>query len=345
MATPVRTLSVVCPAYEEQDVLAAFHAELAAVLDRLSPGYQVEILYVDDGSRDGTLEVMRRLAGCDPRVRYLSLSRNFGKESALTAGLEHARGDVVITLDTDLQHPPALISTLLERWHEGNDIVLTLRQDDPHLSPFKKLTSHAYHALMRRLSDREVCSAASDYRLMSRKAVNALLQLKETHRFLRGMVSWLGFRTVKVGFQVAGRGGGVSKFTLRPLLRLAADGILSFSKVPLRLALVFGLAVLVVGLVYGVIAAAASLLGHPGPGWAYHAILLSLYLLGGCILCGLGVVGEYVGRIYEQVKARPLYFIKEVSPPPAAWHATQPADERRPEGKGFRPPAAGAEAA
>jgi dolichol-phosphate mannosyltransferase len=306
-------LSVVCPAFEEQDVLPAFHAELSAVLARLGDDYEIEIIYVDDGSADQTLAVMRQLAALDGRVRYLSLSRNFGKESALTAGLEHAQGEAVITLDTDLQHPPALIPTLLERWRAGHDIVMTLRQDDPAMGRVKRVASHTFHRLMQWLSDGDVRSAASDYRLMSRRAVDGLLRLGETHRFLRGMVSWLGFRTTTVTFQVASRGGGVSKFTLRPLFRLAVDGMLSFSKLPLRLSLGLGLLLLVVGAGYTAYAVLVSLLGA-GPGWGYHALLISLYLLGGCILCSLGVVGEYVGRVYEQVKGRPLYLLKESSP-------------------------------
>jgi dolichol-phosphate mannosyltransferase len=314
MSSNVCKLSVVCPAFEEQDVLGRFHAELSAVLATLKGEYEIEIIYVDDGSRDGTLAVMRQLAALDRRVRYLSLSRNFGKESALTAGLEHAQGDAVITLDTDLQHPPELIPTLLEHWRAGNDIVMTLRQDDPALGWMKRITSHSFHRMMQWLSGGDVRSAASDYRLMSRKAVDALLRLQETHRFLRGMVSWLGFRTTTVTFQVASRGGGVSKFTLRPLFKLAMDGMLSFSRVPLRLSLLLGMLLLVLGAGYAGFAVLASLLGV-GIGWAYHFLLISLYVLGGCILCALGVVGEYVGRVYEQVKGRPLYLLKESSPP------------------------------
>ncbi len=314
MTSPPRKLSIVCPAYEEKEVLPAFHAELCAVLDTLGPEYSIEIVYVDDGSRDGTLEVLRELAKQDHRARYLSLSRNFGKEAALTAGLEHARGDVVITLDTDLQHPPALIPTLLERWREGHDIVFTLRQDDPQLGPFKRLTSQAFHRLMRWLSDSEVSTDASDYRLMSRKAVDGLLSLRETHRFLRSMVSWLGFPATTVLFQVASRGGGVSKFTLGPLLKLACDGMLSFSKVPLRLSLLAGLVVGLLGPLVGAAALATALLGAPLFPAGVGAILVAVLVVGGLVLCGLGIVGEYVGRIYEEVKGRPLYLLKEALP-------------------------------
>jgi dolichol-phosphate mannosyltransferase len=322
MSAPVK-LSVVCPAFNEEEVLPLFHAELCAVLAPLQRDYEIEIIYVDDGSRDGTLEVLRRLAADDARVRYLSFSRNFGHQAALTAGLEHARGDVVVSMDSDLQHPPALLPTLLEKWREGNDLVLTLRQDDPLLSPFKRLSSRAFYRILRWLSDTEVRAAASDFRLMSRKALDALLRLHETHRFLRGMVNWLGFPTATVSFMPAGRAGGVSKYTLRRMLTLALDGMLSFSKVPLRLALLLGVLVFVLGLGQGAYTLARALFTPAASGTA--VVLTALFLVGGCVLAALGVLGEYVGRIYEQVKGRPHYLLKEASPPaPAAVRSRPP---------------------
>ncbi len=316
MSAPVK-LSVVCPAFNEEEVLPRFHAELCAVLAPLQGEYEAEILYVDDGSRDGTLGVLRELAAGDGRVRYLSFSRNFGHQAALTAGLEHARGNVIVSMDSDLQHPPALLPVLLAKWREGHDLVLTLRQDDPRLSPFKRLSSRAFYRLLRWLSDTEVRAAASDFRLMSRKALDALLQLHETHRFLRGMVNWLGFPTATVPFMPAGRAGGVSKYTLRRMLTLAVDGMLSFSKVPLRLALLLGALLFLLGLIEGTWALAGALFTPPASGTG--AVLTALFLVGGCVLGALGVLGEYVGRIYEQVKGRPHYLLKEASPPaPAA---------------------------
>jgi dolichol-phosphate mannosyltransferase len=314
MASAVCKLSIVCPVYEEEQVLPHFHAELCGVLDALSPGYEIEVLYIDDGSRDGSLAYIRSLSGSDPRVRYLSFSRNFGQQSALTAGMEHACGDVIITLDADLQHPPAVIPELLAKWREGHDIVLTLRADDPRLGWFKRMTSRAFNRVMRWVSETEVRAAASDYRLLTRKAVQALLCLHETHRFLRGMVNWLGFRTATVSFFPALRGAGVTKYTLRRMTALAVDAMLSFSKVPLRLSLVLGALVTTFGAAYGVMTLLRALLGAPPLDWPYHLLLVVVLLLSGCILCGLGIVGEYVGRIYEQVKARPLYLLKEASP-------------------------------
>jgi dolichol-phosphate mannosyltransferase len=307
-------LSIVCPAYEEAEVLPRFHHELCNVLSALEREYDIEVIYVDDGSRDGTLAILRRLAGSDARVHYLSLSRNFGHQAALSAGLEHARGDVVITLDSDLQHPPDLIPVLLAQWKAGHDIVLTLRADDPRLGAFKRLTSHGFYALLRLLSDTEVRAAASDFRLLNRPAVEALLRLPESHRFLRGLVNWIGFRKATVPFAPADRGGGVSKYTVRRMLNFAIDGLLSFSKVPVRLAMLMGAVVLLLGVVFGSYAllhAALAPASAPG-GWG--AVLTAVLVVGGCVLGSVGIVGEYVARVYEQVKGRPVYLLKEASP-------------------------------
>lgn len=315
MAVPRYKLSIVCPAFEEEEVLPRFHAELCAALAPLEGDYDIEILYIDDGSRDGTLAYLRYLTA-DPRIRFLSFSRNFGQQAALTAGMEHARGDVVITLDSDLQHPPSLIPALLEQWRNGHDIVLTFREDDPRLSQFKRLSSRAFNMVMRWLSDTPVSSAASDYRLLSRKAVDALLRLHEKHRFLRGMVNWLGFRTTTVAFHPASRGAGMTKYNLRRMLALAIDAMLSFSKLPLRLSLFLGALCLVLGVGQTLLMLGRALFG--GGLGGYPMLLSALLLVGGAILCSLGIVGEYIGRIYEQVKGRPLYLLKEASPELAA---------------------------
>lgn len=313
MANQLPRLSIVCPAYEEDEVLPLFHRELAAVLAPLEDRFEVEILYVDDGSRDDTLAVIKGLATRDPRIRYLSFSRNFGHQAALTAGLEHARGDALITLDSDLQHPPALIPVLLEQWQAGHDVVLTIREDDQRLGWFKRISSRFFYRLMNWFSDTEVRFAAADYRLMSRKAVDSLLQLHETHRFLRGMVQWLGFPTAEVAFKPDSRRAGSSKYSLRRMMNFAIDGLISFSRVPLRLSMLFGLVAIAIGLLDGVYTVLRWLLTSASLDLGWNAVLISVYLVGGCILCCLGVVGEYVGRIYEQVKGRPVYVLREVS--------------------------------
>src|SRR5262249_23543218 len=214
-------ISVVCPAYQEEDVLPLFHRELTAVLQQIENSYDIEILYVDDGSRDGTLRVIRQLASQDKRVCYLSFSRNFGHQAALTAGLEHARGEAVIMMDSDLQHPPVLLPELLAKLKEGVDVVLTIRQDDPELGLFKRWSSKWFYRLMSWLSDTEIRMSAADYRLMSRRALDSLLELRETHRFLRGLVSWLGFPTAEISFVPKNRQAGVSKYTMRRMANLA----------------------------------------------------------------------------------------------------------------------------
>src|SRR5262245_2585165 len=233
-------LSIVCPAYQEEDCLPYFHAELIAVLDRLSSDFGIEILYVDDGSRDGTLAILKGLADKDARVRYLSLSRNFGQQAALTAGLEHARGDLVVTMDSDLQHPPAVIPQLLAKWREGYEIVLTVREDDQRLGVTKRLTSKMFYWFLGRLSDTDIRPARSDFRLLTRKAVDGLLQMGERHRFMRGMVQWLGFSTAEVAFHPDSRKAGQTKYTARSLLNLATDALFSFSRAPLRLSFHLG---------------------------------------------------------------------------------------------------------
>lgn len=305
-------LSIVCPAYEEEPALPIFHQELIRVVGELEEDFEIEVLYVDDGSKDGTLGVLRRLARSDARIRYLSLSRNFGHQAALTAGLEHAQGDVIVTLDSDLQHPPQLIPKLIDCWRQGAEVVLTIRQDEPSLGWFKRLSSRWFYKVMRWLGDTETRPAAADFRLMSRKAVDGLLRLREAHRFLRGMVQWLGFTTTEVPYQPSSRVAGKSKYTLRNMSRLACDALFSFSRVPLRLAIFLGLFATVAGLFLTLDVAVQGLVpALRGSNLATLTILAALGLVGGAILGCLGIVGEYVGRIYEQVKDRPLYLLKE----------------------------------
>ncbi len=313
MSRDCQKISIVCPAYQEEEVLPLFHRELVAVLRQVENDYDTEILYVDDGSHDRTLRIIRELGGQDKRVRFLSFSRNFGHQAALTAGLEHARGDAVIMMDSDLQHPPALIPELLRKWKEGFDVVLTVRQDDPHLGIFKRWSSKWFYRLMGWLSDTEIRMSAADYRLMSRRALNSLLELRETHRFLRGLVSWIGFPTAEISFQPVSRQGGVSKYTLRRMANFAFDGLMSFSKVPLRLSLLLGLGAVGFSVLFAIYALMQCLFAPGALAFGSTFILISVYLMSGCILCSLGIVGEYVGRIYEQVKGRPHYVVKETS--------------------------------
>ncbi|HEX4612584.1 MAG TPA: glycosyltransferase family 2 protein [Urbifossiella sp.] len=310
---PRPRLSIVCPAYQEEEVLPRFHAALAAAIDPLADGYDLEVLYVDDGSRDRTLDVIRGFAAADPRVRYVSLRRNFGHQAALTAGLDHATGDAVVSLDSDLQHPPAVIPLLVEKWREGYDVVLTIRGDDRRLGWFKRASSRGFYRLLSWVSSVEVRPAAADFRLMSRQAVDELGRLREAHRFVRGMVQWLGFRVAEVPFQPAARQGGVSKYTLRRMCRFAADGLLSFSPAPARLTVAAGLAV--TGLCWvASLAAIAALVPLTNPyALAGLVTLTTLHAVAAAGLVTAGVLGELAARTYEQSKGRPLYVVKESS--------------------------------
>jgi glycosyltransferase involved in cell wall biosynthesis len=306
-------LSIVCPAFQEEEVLPLFHKELAAVLDRLEADWRAEVIYVDDGSVDRTLPVLKEMAAADRRIRYFSLSRNFGHQAALTAGMEQARGDIVISMDSDLQHPPEVIPALLEKWREGFDVVLTIRAEDQRLSLTKRLTSKLFYRIMGALSSTDIRMSASDFRLMSRPALNALLRLQEHHRFLRGMVQWIGFRSAEIHFHPRQRQAGKTKYTLRRMLRLAGDGLFSFSTAPLRLATYLGAIALCMGAAHTLWLAVTWLFGSSTTSTGWHYLMVSAEIMGGAILCGLGTVGTHVGRIFEQVKERPLYLVKELS--------------------------------
>ncbi len=303
-------VSIVAPAFNEEEVLPHFHRELCRVLATLKQDYDFEIIYVDDGSSDDTLSLMRGWAVVDPRVRYLSLSRNFGHQAAFTAGLEHARGDAIVLMDADLQHPPSLLPALLKRWQGGNDLVVTLRQSR-RAGLFRNLASRCFVALLRRLSSQPMRRHMLDYCLMSRRVADSLLRLRETHRYLRGMLQWLGFPMAEVIFDPPPRAAGTTRFTLSRLLSFSLDAIASSSRIPLRLTFVLGL----IFLLAGVGSVLRGVLGAVIPGWEVNgwliALLASIHFVGGSILCALGILGEYVGRTFEQVKGRPIYLVKE----------------------------------
>jgi dolichol-phosphate mannosyltransferase len=318
MSTAKPLISIVCPAYNEELVLPPFHRVLVDVLGELGDRYRFEMIYVNDGSRDGTLGVLQAMSAEDPRVRWLSFSRNFGHQAALTAGMEHARGDAVITMDSDLQHPPVLIGTLLEKWREGFDVVLTVRAEDPTLSLFKRWTSNGFYHVLRWVSDAQIPIAAADFRLLSRKALDALVRMREVHRFLRGMVHWLGFKTADVPYTPNQRAAGKSHYSLRKMLRLAGDGLFAFSLMPLRWLATLGLGVMAIGVATPVLLFIAAKLGVDLGSPILSVLLVTMLILGGGILAGLGLVGEYVGRTFEQVKGRPVFVLAATSDEMAA---------------------------
>jgi glycosyltransferase involved in cell wall biosynthesis len=326
MADQLPLVSIVCPAYHEEEMLPLFHRELCRVLAPLETRYRFEILYVDDGSRDRTLDAMNSAADSDRRVRVLALARNFGKEAALQAGLEHAEGQLVITMDTDLQHPPEVIGQLLEKASEPVDLVITVRQEYQNPNWFNQLGTQTFYRIMRALSEVEIRQETSDFLLMKRKVVTILLQMPEKHRFLKGLVHWMGFKYTEVPFRPKERPLGQTKFSFLRLTSLAKDCLFSFSKKPLTLATACGTLTLLVGLACALAALAQMLFQFGDTSLTAHYLIVSSHVLAGAILLSIGILGEYVGRIWEQVRSRPSYLLK---------YDSQQADGR---GEAYRPP-------
>ena len=304
-------LCVVVPAYNESESLRAFHARLAAVFDGLD--LVCEVLYVDDGSRDDTYAVMCDLRARDARVATLKLSRNFGKELALTAGLDAADADAVIVIDADLQDPPELIPTFVQHWREGHDVVYGTRSTRAGETRLKKFTSAAFYRVMERLSATPVPRDTGDFRLMSRRALAALRQLRERQRFMKGLFTWVGYRQLPVAYDRDPRVAGTSKFNYWRLWNFALEGITSFSGAPLKIATYVGLASALLAFGFGLwVLGKALLFGDPVRG--YPSLMLAVLFLGGIQLMALGMIGEYLGRLYLEAKQRPLYLIEESSP-------------------------------
>ena len=301
-------LSVVVPCYNEQAVLPTTHAELQAALDQI-PNLDYELIYVDDGSSDGTFECLRRFQCESAKVRVLRLSRNFGPEIARTAGMAESAGDACVWFDADLQDPPAVIADLVAEWRAGAHVAYAVRQARLGETRWKRWSADLFYRLLDRLADLPVPRQASDFRLLDRKAVDAVLAMPERDRFGRGLVAWAGFRQVAVPYRRHGRAAGDTKMPFRKLARLAVDGVLSFSLAPLRLAIWLGLLVVALALAGGVYALIAGLFtGAQVTGWT--ALAIAIALLGGAQLVALGILGEYVGRVYGEVKRRPLYFVE-----------------------------------
>ncbi|MEU6773912.1 glycosyltransferase family 2 protein [Streptomyces sp. NPDC046759] len=302
-------ISIVAPCYNEEDVLERFHDRIQGVAEELLPlGHDMEFVYVDDGSRDRTLTVLEHLADRDARVRYVSFSRNFGKEAALLAGLRHASGDSVIVMDADLQHPPELIRRMIRLREEGHDQVIARRsRTGDRLT--RTLTARLYYRLVNRLVDVELVDGAGDFRLLSRRVVDAVLALTEYNRFSKGLFAWVGFPSTTFEYENAEREAGSSSWNLRGLLNYGIDGLLSFNNRPLRAALWLGMGLLLcAGLYTAWIVGAALVNGVQTPG--YVTIITAVTALAGVQMVMLGVIGEYTGRIYYEVKGRPHFLVK-----------------------------------
>jgi dolichol-phosphate mannosyltransferase len=304
-------ISIVVPCYNESAVFDRARLALAGLCDSLSEKFATELIFIDDGSRDDTWQKITAFAAADARVRGVMLSRNFGHQFALTCGYDLARGDAIVSLDADLQDPPEIVPRLVEKWQEGFDVVLAVRRRREGDGWFKRASASAFYRLIRAIGGAQVRADSGDFRLMSRAALTALNSLREQHRFIRGMVGWVGFRTAEIVYDRQPRSAGQTKYSLAKMVRLAVDAIISFSSFPLRVAywtallLMLGsfgylVRVIVIHFVYKVPLV---------PGWS--SLLVAIVAFGTMNLVCLGLIGEYIGRIYEQGKQRPLYLVKD----------------------------------
>jgi glycosyltransferase involved in cell wall biosynthesis len=316
-ARELHLLSIVAPVFNEEGTISEFRGRVAGAMGELGIAY--ELVLVDDGSEDRTPALLRQIAAGDGAVRVVTLSRNFGHQAALTAGLDHARGEAVVPIDADLQHPPEAIADLVARWREGAPMVVAVRRNVAHEGALRRLMSRAFYRMFRRVTAIDLPEGAGDFRLLSAPVVAALRALPERTRFMKGLYAWVGFPYATVSYDVAPRVQGRSSFGAARLWRLGSDAIMSFSAAPLKLASFLGFLMALAAIVYGAWLVGKTLvLGVDLPGYA-STITLVLFL-GGVQLLSLGVLGEYVARIYDEVKSRPIYVVRArhgVSPPPS----------------------------
>jgi polyisoprenyl-phosphate glycosyltransferase len=307
-----KTISFVLPVYNESEGIRDFYRELSNTIARLEKKYNVEIVFVNDGSRDGSDEALRQIAESDGRVRAIHFSRNFGHQIAVTAGLDHAVGDAIVIMDTDLQDPPPVVMELVSEWENGQEVVYAMRRSRKD-SFFKRVTAAAFYKLMSSLSDVPIPENTGDFRLLDRKAADAMRQYGEKHRFMRGIAAHIGFKQKAVPFDRDERFAGETHYPLRKMIRLSIDAIVSFSDAPLRLISKVGFfvsAASVMGIIYAVVVR-AFFSAEAVPGWAF--ITVAIFFIGGVQFVMLGIIGEYVGRIYAESKNRPLYIVSSIS--------------------------------
>jgi dolichol-phosphate mannosyltransferase len=324
----LRLLSVVAPVYNEEGTIDEFYARMCSALE----GLEFELVLVDDGSSDASPQLLERLAESDPRVCVVYLSRNFGHQTALTAGLDHARGDAVVMIDADLQDPPELIPRMLDHWRGGCDVVYAVREHREGESRFKLNTAKWFYRLFDKLAQVELEHNSGDFRLLDRVALDALLSMRERNRFLRGMTVWVGYTQAAVPYKRDPRYAGETKYTLSKMVKFSLDAISSFSHRPLQLATLLGFLISTLAFVAIPVVIVLRILGSYLPG--FGSITIAILLLGGIQLMAIGLIGEYVGRIYDEVKGRPLYLVRarrNVQPDPTMLHG-------RPTRAGIEPP-------
>ncbi len=303
--------SFIVPIYNEEDTLFEMYRRVRAVMDQMDG--PVELVLVNDGSRDRSLSLMRELHEKDPQVCYLSLARNFGHQVAVTAGLNFVRGQAIVILDADLQDPPELIPALVEQWQQGYQVVYAQRTKRLRESWFKRLPAYVFYRLMRRLADVEIPVDTGDFCLMDRQVVDVLNTMPERNRYIRGLRSWVGLQQTSVYFEREPRFAGEVKYTFRKSLSLAVNSLVSFSKLPLRLSTYVGLVAAVAAVLMAVLVLYWRIVAPTSPLTGFASIMIAIFFLGAVQLVSIGILGEYVGRIYEEVKGRPLYVLSEVA--------------------------------
>jgi len=303
-------ISVVIPVHDEEGNIPELLSRVTHVLENLPQRPSSEIILVNDGSTDGTVEAVHRCMATIPNIALVSLSRNFGHQLAATAGLDVAQGDAVILMDGDLQDPPELIEAFLEKWRLGYDVVYAIRRSRKGESRFKLFTARAFYRLTRRLTKVSIPVDTGDFRLMSRRVIEALKRTRERNRFLRGLVSWVGFNQIGIEYDRDSRHAGSTKYPVSKMFRFAMDGITAFSEVPLRFASYFGFIVSAFAFVYAIIVLIMKFEHRNFPG--YTSIMIAILFLGGVQLVGIGILGEYLGRVHDEIKGRPLYLISDI---------------------------------
>jgi glycosyltransferase involved in cell wall biosynthesis len=309
MSTKSQLLSLVVPVYNEAEGIRMFHERAIAVLRNL-PGLDYELVYVDDGSKDGSYPILKEFAAADPKIKVVKFSRNFGHQIAITAGLDHAVGDAVVFIDADLQDPPELILEMIAKWREGNEVVYARRARRAGETAFKLATAAAFYRVLRSMANIDIPPDVGDYRLISKIVADQLRAMREKDRFIRGLVSWVGFKQDFVLYNRDERVAGVTKYPLRKMIKFALDGLTSFSTAPLRLATWMGYSASVLAFLYLVAVLVQVALGMTVEGWA--TIMVVMLFIGGVQLVCLGILGEYLGRIFTEVKPRPVYIVEKL---------------------------------
>jgi len=300
-------LSVVIPFYNESESIIALYDSLMKVLC----DYSYEVIFVDDGSIDDTLDKIKEISSQHPQIKYLSFSRNFGHQNALKAGLDSAKGDCVISMDADLQHPPSIITKLVDKWQEGFDVVYTIRKDNKKTGFLKKLSSALFYRLIKSFSNTKIPKGAADFRLLDKKVIEEIKTIKENYLFIRGLISWMGFEQTQIEYTSQERYAGKTKYSFRKMWKFAFSGITSFSTKPLQISTIIGFVIAFAAFIYGIYAIIASLFTDIKIEAGWTSLVVSVLFIGGLQLIMIGIIGEYLGKMFIENKRRPNYIIKE----------------------------------